>query len=166
MFKHRWRLDRRQLRGDGWKCKRPKDRNQRQGAKIKCLKTKYPFLSQERQRSKSLEQQLRQEKAHLKEVEERSEQRKTSGIRTSGNHFSNFRHALHQALLERLSSAAHLRTERLAAKTERSRWVVLIKNCSTFTFQKEPRWVNSKSCWKASWHGVATRGVEGEDGDE
>ena len=98
-----------------------------------------PFPSQERQRSKSLEQQLRQEKAHLQEVEERSEQRKTSGIRTSGNHFSNFRHALHQALLERLSSAAHLRTERLAAKTERSRWVVLIKNCSTFTFQKEPR---------------------------
>ena len=85
-----------------------------------------PFLSQERQRSKSLEQQLRQEKAHLQEVEERSEQRKTSGIRTSGNHFSNFRHALHKALLERLTSAAHLRTERLAAKTQRSRWVVLI----------------------------------------
>ena len=92
------------------------------------------FLTQERQRSKSLEQQLRQEKAHLKEVEERLEQRKTSG-----NHFSNFRHALHQALLERLSSAAHLRTERLAAKTQRSRWVALILNFLTFTFQKEPK---------------------------
>ena len=80
-----------------------------------------PFLSQERQMSKSLEQQLRQEKAHLQEVEERSEQRKKQG-----NNSSNFRHALHQALLERLTSAAHLRTERLAAKTQRSRLVAMI----------------------------------------
>ena len=44
MFKHRWRRGRRQLRGDGWKCKRPRDRNQRQDErKIKYIRNKLHF---------------------------------------------------------------------------------------------------------------------------
>ena len=50
------------------KAKRQKS-EAREGNRV--FETQILFFSQERQRSKSLEQQLRQEKAHLQEVEER-----------------------------------------------------------------------------------------------